>query len=326
MQLKGRVSGLSFAFTLALLTVSGCTWLDSFVPEKGATSDIVDRQQHLTVDDFRDLNNSKKLLSDKDKELTTTATLAAPPLPDLAQVLASPHAPKVANTKLVTISVTDDVPLRDVLFELGRLAKVDIEVGPGLDTTGINLRVTDRPFNEVIERIAHLAKMRYTVSGNSIRVERDLPYIKNYSLDFLNLVRSSKSSYNLSTNVLSGGSGGSSSGGSGSGGNSGSGSSSGGSSSGSSSAFGTTGSTSSIDSESESDLFSSLEASVSEILDYTNDGSVTNDGAGRAGGGNSNAECYRKIGHKIFTKPWEFKFCCKPSIQRADRECNGRTA
>ena len=62
----------------------------------------------------------------------------AAPLPDLAQVLAAPRAPKVANTKLVTLSVTDDVPLRDVLFELGRLANVDIEVGSGLDTRGIN--------------------------------------------------------------------------------------------------------------------------------------------------------------------------------------------
>ena len=267
-----RASRLKPALILAVLALSGCTWLDSFVPDKGATSDVVDRQQHLTVDDFRNLNDASKLLADKDKTLTPTVALGAPPLPDLAQVLAAPHAPKVANTKLVTISVTDDVPLRDVLFELGRLANVDIEVGPGLDTTGINLRVTDRPFNEVIERIAHLAKMRYTVTGNSIRVERDLPYIKNYSLDFLNIIRSSKSSYNLSTNVLSGGSSGSSSGVGGSnGGSSGSGSSGNSSASGSSN-FGTTGSTSSIESESQSDLFSSLEASITEILSYSDNG------------------------------------------------------
>lgn len=270
----------------SLPALSGCSFLQTFVPPQGESTDVLDRQQKLSVDDFRNLNNGPKLLQD-DAAVAPTVTLGgvqAPPLPDLAQVLAAPKAPKVANTKLVTISVTEDVPLRDVLFELGRLANVDIEVGPGLDTSGVNLRATDRPFNEVIERIAHLGHLRYSVSGNSIRVERDMPYIKNYSLDFLNIVRSSNSTYNLSTNILSssGGSGGSggSSGGSSSGGSGGSGGSSG-------RGFGTTGSTNNITSTGESDLFSSLEASLTEILNYSPTGTAAN--GANAGSGSTGA-------------------------------------
>ena len=275
-RIGSRKVALLLALSVASMPLTACTFLDSFVPKKGETSDVIDRQQNLTVDDFRNMNNVDKLRKDvavqngKDgkDEPVVTATLGTPPLPDMAQVLAAPHAPKVANTKLVTLSVTEDVPLRDVLFELGRLANVDIEVGNGLDTTGINLRATDRPFNEVIEKIAHLANLRYSVSGNSIRVERDTPYIKNYSLDFLNLVRSSTSTYNLSTNVLSGGGGGGSSSGS------------------SGSGFGTTGSTNNITSQGESDLFSSLEASIAEIVNYMPDGEEEDSktgGAGKAG-------------------------------------------
>lgn len=273
-----RTLTLCLVTLLSFSSLTGCDFLESFVPRKGETTDVIDRQQDLTVGDFRDLNNADKLKEDTKQDVTATAELGAPPMPDLAQVLAAPKPPKVANTKLVTLAVTEDVPLRDVLFELGRLAKVDIEVGSGLDTTGINLRATDRPFNEVIERIAHLANLRYSVAGNSIRVERDTPYIKNYSLDFLNIVRSSMSGYNLSTNILSGGGGGSSSGGSSSGGGSGGSSSSGGGASG----VGTSGSTSSITSQAESDLWSALEASIGEILSYKANGAASGDAAAPA--------------------------------------------
>ena len=232
---------------------SSCTFVDSFIPKQGEETDVIDRQQNLTINDFRDLNNIKKLMAEKNdasKPVTPTAELGTPPIPDLAQVLAAPRPPKVANSKLVTLSVTEDVPLRDVLFELGRLAKVDIEVGPGLDKGGINLRATDRPFNEVIERIADLGGLRYTVGVNSIRVEKDLPFIKSYPIDFLNIVRSSNSSYTLNTSALSGG--GAAAGG----------------------GVGTSGSSTSIDGKSESDLWSSMDSSIKEILSYSKDGTT----------------------------------------------------
>lgn len=253
--------------SLALLATATILFACDWYPIKakdGTYSDMQDRQQELTRQDYRDINKVSKLLPDNAQ---TDADLGAPPIPDLAQVLAAPRPPKIANAKLVTLSVTDDVPMRDVLFELGRLANVDIEVGSGLDTYGINLRATDRPFNEVIERIADLGGLRYSVQGNSIRVERDLAYMKNYTLDFVNVVRSSQSSYTLSTSILAGASGGGSGGGqTGGGGTSGGGS--GGGSGTTGGRVGTSGSSSSIDAQSESDLWASLEASITEILNY----------------------------------------------------------
>ena len=159
---------VKFALLAACMAaLGGCQFLDTFVPKKGEQTDVIDRQKNLTVEDFKTLSEIDK---DKksDEEPSVTVALGTPPIPDVAQVLAAPKPPKVGNTKLVTLAVTEDVPLRDVLFELGRLASVDIEVGPGLDRSGINLRATDRPFNEVIERIATLANLRYSVTGKAI--------------------------------------------------------------------------------------------------------------------------------------------------------------
>lgn len=218
--------------------------------------DAVDRPQKLSRDDYRNINRADKIM-----EGQANVEMGVPPIPDVAQIIAAPRPPKVGNTKLVSIAVTDDVPLRDVLFELGRLADVDIEIGPGLSDRGVNFRAKDKPFNEVIERISDLAGLRYKVSNGALRVEADTPYFKNYAIDFLNIERSSSSSMNVSSNVLSA-TVGTSSGGS----ESSSGSSSGGSSGGSGGQSVTSGTTSSISASAQGDLWSALGSSIGEIL------------------------------------------------------------
>lgn len=181
-----------------------------------------------------------------------------PPIPELAPILAAPRPPKIGETQLVTLAVTDDVPLKDVLIELARLADVDIELDAGIQG-GISFRAKEKPFNEVIERISDLAGLRYSMKNGVLRVERDTPYVQNYTLDFLNIDRSSTNSVNISTNVLSSST-----------------SSSGGSTSGSSASGGggaasgglNTGSTSSIQSTSDADFWKALERSVTDILNY----------------------------------------------------------
>ena len=193
----------------------------------------------------------------------------APPIPRLAEILAAPRPPKIGETQLVSIAVTDDVPLKDVLLELAKLADVDIELDSGI-TGGIEFIAKDITCSTKLSTASRtLAGLRFTMKGNVLRVERDTPYIQSYSVDFLNLDRDSDSSVNLSTNVLSsgGGGGGSSSGGSSGGGGGSSGGGGGGSSSGGSGGL-NTGSTSSVKSKTSGDFWKSLEAGVQQVLAY----------------------------------------------------------
>lgn len=233
-------------------------------------NEINDETLGLTRQDYRDLPFTKPTHSpDMDagyNDFKTEVSGAAnePPIPDVAPILAAPSAPKLGQTKLVSLAVTDDVPLKDVFLELARLADVDVEVDANI-SGGIAFRANQRPFNEVIERICDFAGLRYSMRNSVLRIERDEPFVQIYSLDFLNLDRSSTSSVNVSTSVLSAGSGGGSS-------SSGSSdSSSGSSSSGGSSGGGgglNTGSTASISSTTESDFWEQFEASITGILKY----------------------------------------------------------
>lgn len=207
---------------------------DKFNPEK---HDLFDTGLGRSRDDY------KKMGDPKIPDLINTVEVKPappPPLPSLSEILAAPRPPQIGKTQLVSIAVTDDVPLKDVLLELSRLANVDMEMDSGI-SGGISFIAHDKPFNEVIQRISDLAGLRYEMTNGILRVERDLPYVESYSLDFLNVDRSGTSSINISTNAAtSGGSGGINS-----------------------------GSTQSITSTSQSDFWNSLQSGIKQILNYS---------------------------------------------------------
>ncbi len=247
--------------------------------EQWVGNDNIDTDLKLSRNDYRnmgldDKKKSKKSIDLKDNKNTEDADKAdnveikaetkAPPIPEVAPILAAPKPPKLSQTQMVSIAVTDDVPLKDVLMEVARLANIDMELDANI-SGGVNFRAKDRPFNEVVDRIATMAGLRYSMKGGILRIERDTPFMREYSLDFLNLTRSSTSSVSVATDVSSlaaGGSSGSSSGGS-----------SGGSSSGGSSSSGggglSSGSNSSITASSEDDFWESLDGAIDQILSYT---------------------------------------------------------
>lgn len=125
-----------------------------------------------------------------------------PTIPDVSPLVISPDPPTVGRDRLVTLNVTEDVPLKEVLVELARRADVDVEIDPAI-SGGIIFRARERPFSEVIKRIAELTGLRYSVENGVLKVERDYPYVENYQVDFMNLQRDGDGSINIQTQVLS---------------------------------------------------------------------------------------------------------------------------
>lgn len=173
--------------------------------------------------------------------------------PDISPILVAPRPPSFGTDKLVTLTVTDDIPIRDVLIEMAHNADVDMEVDPGI-SGGIILSVKDKPFSRVIDRIARLAGLRYEYRDGILRVERDLPYQYNYAVDFLNLTRSGQSNISINTQVLGAGGDGLSG-----------------------------GSGNTINSSYEGDIWNSLAEGIRGILDYTPTNLVSNLATGAGG-------------------------------------------
>lgn len=123
-----------------------------------------------------------------------------PPIPDMVSTMAAPAlAPQDAT--LVSLSVTDAVPLRDVLIELARKAQVGLELDPRVKG-GVIFSAHNQPLRQVLERLCDLAGLRYTLTANALQVAPDEPYSRDYTLDYLNMSRKSESEVALATNVF----------------------------------------------------------------------------------------------------------------------------
>ncbi|MGE3474396.1 MAG: type II secretion system protein GspD [Rhodospirillaceae bacterium] len=162
---------------------------------------------HLNdYDTAGDINKEEyaKLLSRRgpEKKPGEASPGAEPPIPGFQSVVAAPSAPELADTRRVSISVTETTSVRDILIELSRRAGVDLEMDPRI-SGGIIMTATDRPFIEVVDRISELAELRYKMIRNTLRVEIDDPYLEQYRMDVLDVQRSSTSSASTSSDASS---------------------------------------------------------------------------------------------------------------------------
>lgn len=111
------------------------------------------------------------------------------PIPSLNSLALSPPPPiseknNFSEGKTISFFVTEQVSLKDVLIELGRVAKIDVDIDPNI-TGGVVISARNRPLDEIIDRIATLGNLRYSYKDGILRFERDTPYMKNYFVDYL---------------------------------------------------------------------------------------------------------------------------------------------
>lgn len=119
--------------------------------------------------------------------------------PDLMPVVADEQR-NILPQPLVSVTVNQDVPLRDVFYELAKQAQVDIEMDPDI-TGSVIFTAYNRPFDQVVQRLSELSGLRYKYVDGVLRVERDLPYMKIYRVDYSGLTRQFDSQIQSSTGV-----------------------------------------------------------------------------------------------------------------------------
>jgi MSHA type pilus biogenesis protein MshL len=180
---KKRVS--CALLVLAFLTLQGCG-------DNIATTSKIDPAGGLTRDDYLALRHRGE---------EAMVEPPPPPIPDMPNTLPLAVAPGLGHDKLVSVTVSDNVPLRDVLIELAREAKVNLELDPRVEG-GIIFSAHDQPFDEVLRRICNLAGLRAKTEGNFVHIEMDDAYQETYQLDYLSLARRSSSETSIATNVF----------------------------------------------------------------------------------------------------------------------------
>ena len=187
---SSRLSLIAIVFlSLTSLTLSGCDLASNYLK--------TDREGGNQFQDYRDAFASRVGDNEEPAKETTSANIPA------LQPYISMPSNDVNTMPLVSISLNQNVPLRDALFELAQQADYDIELDPRISGAVI-FTARERPLDQVIERLSEIAGLRYKFEDNTLRVELDTPYNKLYKLDYLSYVRKSSSGINNNIAVVSG--------------------------------------------------------------------------------------------------------------------------
>ena len=119
-------------------------------------------------------------------------------------VKATPFVPAPKSQPLERYSLNvQDVPLRELLFAISRDAKVDLDIKNDIEGN-VTLNAINQTLPQILDRISNQTDIRYTLNGNLLIVGADKPYLKHYTIDYLNITRSSESVITTSTGINNG--------------------------------------------------------------------------------------------------------------------------
>ncbi|MEW5967597.1 MAG: pilus (MSHA type) biogenesis protein MshL [Pseudomonadota bacterium] len=133
-------------------------------------------------------------------------TQPAPPVvaPPPAPVKAAPTLPppKPAAPVPTYTVVVNDVPVKDLLFSIARDTQYNIDLHPGI-AGNVSLNAVQEPLPAILDRIARQANLRYEMHGRTVSVMPDTPYVKTYTVNYVNVARNTTSSVGVAAQIAS---------------------------------------------------------------------------------------------------------------------------
>lgn len=182
-----KITLLSSLALFALPVLASCELSQNYMKH--------DRENSFEPQDYRDALAPRQLDVNKDSS-------DAGNIPALKPYVAQPDL-NYKPMPLVSVSVNQTIPLRDVIYEITEQAGYDAEIDPRIRGS-IIFSARNRPLDMVIDHISEIAGLRYSFEDNILRVELDTPYHEIYKINYLALVRTNSSSINNDISVVSG--------------------------------------------------------------------------------------------------------------------------
>src|SRR5918993_790678 len=135
---------------------------------------------------------------------------AEPVIPPPARVSTFVPPPQPTVKPQTYSVVVNEVPVKELLNALARDTRQNIDIHPTVSGL-VSLNAIDETLPALLERISKQVDIRYRTEGNTIIVSPDVPYMKTYVVNYVNIQRNTTSttgaSGNIGNDVSSGGGG-----------------------------------------------------------------------------------------------------------------------
>ena len=133
-----------------------------------------------------------------DEVAPETATVdEIPPVVQQVPIIAAPEPAEPLQTFTV---VATDLPASELLFALARDARLNLDIDPSI-TGRVSINAIDQTLPQILKRISRQVSLRYYLDGPNLVVERDLPFVRIYRIDYLNMSRTTTTDVGIETEL-----------------------------------------------------------------------------------------------------------------------------
>ena len=122
-------------------------------------------------------------------------------IPDIVRPLPAVTAPQSeASLELYSV-VVQDVEVRQLLFAMARDADINIDVHSSV-TGSVSLNAIDQTLPQILDRLARQVSIVWDFEREDyLTVEADLPELRNYRIDYVNVARNASSAVEVASGV-----------------------------------------------------------------------------------------------------------------------------
>ncbi len=136
-----------------------------------------------------------------EEQMADIGPLAIPKAVTAAPVLPPPQPAAPVETYTV---VASDVPIKELLFELVRDNRLNVDIHPDIKGT-VTINAVDQTLPQIMDRIAKQVDLRYQLDGQNLMISPDIPYWRTYTVDYVNMARDSVSKVSVATKISTAG-------------------------------------------------------------------------------------------------------------------------
>ena len=132
--------------------------------------------------------------------------VGAPAIPEPVRMVPFVPPPASSAAQETYTVVVNDVPAKELLFALARDASIDADVHPSIRGY-VTINAIDRPLDAILDRVTRQLDIRYHRRDGVLVIEPDVPVLRSYRVDYVNVAREVRSSSSTATQVSAGGDG-----------------------------------------------------------------------------------------------------------------------
>lgn len=130
---------------------------------------------------------------------------ATPPedsIPPIVNGQVMPPRPRNGPSLETYSVVVNDVNIRELLFAMARDARIDVDVHPAVQGR-VSLNAIDQTLPQILTRLARQIDIRYEFDGRNLVVSPDLPFVRHYTVDYVNISRDASANTSIATQISS---------------------------------------------------------------------------------------------------------------------------